>query len=59
MGYEVTITAKKGIINFILAMVSGGIVYLASLPPEQQVMGWGIVLAVMKMLENFLKHYKD
>jgi len=58
-GYKVTITLKKGLINLVLAMISGGIVYLANLPPEQQIAGWGIILAIMKMAENYLKHYKD
>lgn len=59
MGYEISITVKKTVLNLALAMVSGGLVYLASLSPEQQVMGFGIVMALMKMGENYLKHYKD
>lgn len=56
--YEVSITVKKGVVNLVLAMVSGGVVYLAALSPEQQVAGFGILMALMKMAENYLKHYK-
>ena len=59
MGYKIGITVKKGILNLVLAMLSGGIVYLTNLPAEQQVFWFGLVLMVMKMVENYLKHYKD
>lgn len=57
--YEKSITLKKGLINFALAMLSGGMVYLMQLPSEQQMVWWGMAMGLMKMAENYLKHHED
>ena len=59
MGYEISITMKKALINTAIAMLSGGITHLATLPPEQQMQGVMLLMVIFKMLENVLKHFMD
>ena len=59
MGYKISITVKKAIINTSIAMLAGGITYLVSLPADQQMGGAMLLMVIMKMLENFLKHLND
>jgi len=57
--YDISITAKKAIVNTLIAMLAGGITYLASLPQDQQMGGAMLAMVIMKMLENYLKHRND
>ena len=59
MGYEISITAKKAIINLLIAMLSGGVAYLAALPPEHQMNGAMLLMVIFKMLQNVFEHYDD
>jgi len=54
--YDPFVTLKKGFFIGLLALISAMITYLSGLPPEQQVPVIVIVLSLLKMAENYLKH---
>jgi hypothetical protein len=63
MTYSKFITLKKGFYQLIMAMIAGaltaGISQIEAIPQEQAPTTFVILLVLLKMAENYLKHKYD
>ena len=58
MDYKPSKTFVKGFWIFVYGGVGALASYVAQLPPDQAGIATVVIAAGLKMLENFLKHYK-
>jgi hypothetical protein len=59
MAYDWTITIKKGLATFVLAGLAALVPFFQAQTAPEVLIWVPIIIAVLTMLINFLKHYAD